>query len=60
MIFLAAHIVPTLVIFTSNTTVQNISLIDYELSCFNDSTYEPENSKFGPFASSYEQDNQLF
>ncbi len=30
------------------------SCIDYELSCFKNSTYEPENSKFHPFARSYE------
>ncbi len=34
--------------------------INYELSCLKVSTYKPDNSKFRPFAHSYEQDDQLF
>ncbi len=36
------------------------SLIDFELSSFKDSKYEPENWKFRPFARDYKLDDQLF
>ncbi len=57
MIFLAAHIVPILVIFASNTTVLSILVL---ILNFHDSKYEPENLKFRPFPHRYEQDDQLF